>query len=316
MFHFRFLKAKAFTLIELLVVIAIIAILIGLLLPAVQKVREAAARAQSSNNLKQLGLAVHNINDSAGYLPPGVGWKPAVNVQGGIDGPVHFYLFPYIEQDNLYKTTYQSSWEISWDWNAGTYTWISGPQAYRANTGYGTVKTLVAPQDPNSGLYQGDTSTSYLANAEVFTGGMTIQQIGDGSSNTMLFVEAYGGYSYGQGTWDWNSSPLTYTQISRDAIWNISAEQVSETVYDYSPWLIETIGTTGPTFKRSPGSVAFQVKPQQYYQDGSLPQSYSSAGLQVLLGDGSVRMVGAGISKTTWDAAITPNGGEVLGNDW
>src|SRR4051812_2292936 len=108
MFQLRFLKRwRGFTLIELLVVIAIIAVLIGLLLPAVQKVREAAARAQCSNNLKQLGLSCHNFADAYnGDFPPACDSYPktgGVTTAGQIFGTEVVFLLPYIEQDALFK---------------------------------------------------------------------------------------------------------------------------------------------------------------------------------------------------------------------
>ena len=121
-------RNSGFTLIELLVVIAIIAILIGLLLPAVQKVRQAAARVQSGNSLKQMGLALHGYNDSKKRLPPTFGWvpKPSSGLQyspGGAYGSVFFHISPFIEQDTLYQASFTTQTTIYY---SGTPTTTSG----------------------------------------------------------------------------------------------------------------------------------------------------------------------------------------------
>src|SRR5262245_25533107 len=125
---------RGFTLIELLVVIAIIAVLIGLLLPAVQKVRETAARISCANNLKQIALAAHNYHDATNRFPTGA--RLSIDVGGIPTGGTNLWveLLPYFEKDNLYK---------QWDHNDNRNN-VGGTNALSARV----IKILLCPSDP------------------------------------------------------------------------------------------------------------------------------------------------------------------------
>jgi prepilin-type N-terminal cleavage/methylation domain-containing protein len=316
---------RGFTLVELLVVIAIIAVLIGLLLPAVQKVREAAARVRCANNLRQLGLASQSYHDSNGHLPPGVGYYPTA--ANGTFGTYFFHLLPHAEQDNLYRR----SWgPVPFPPPAGaTAVYYPGNNdVYRQ-----PVQIFLCPSDPSIGpggtvRIGGETfgASSYAPNGLVSgtgppspgpQGRTTFAAITDGLSNTILHAEKYarctntamppafqdGGTAWAYCTalpFPWQPRPMDLPPRGFQPGFAIAG--------------LMNLGVPDAVGPRS----KFQVRPTPFEGscDPTRASTAHSGGIQVGLADGSVRTLAPSMSGATWWAAVTPSGGEVLGSDW
>jgi prepilin-type N-terminal cleavage/methylation domain-containing protein/prepilin-type processing-associated H-X9-DG protein len=301
MSHLSFRRRSAsFTLIELLVVIAIIAILIGLLLPAVQKVREAAARMKCQNNLKQIGIGLHNYHSTYGKFPPLVRYSSTAQTGNGHEekAGVFYYILPYIEQDNIYKLS---------PWRNVRDPAIDDPATAANAFGSKTITLYLCPSDPNqqpvAQWTNGWVVGNYVANHDAFHNPNDGGVMSAWDSGPQSYQASMPG-SYPDGTS--NTLGITEHYAHCNGLGKLWAhEQVN------LEW-----GTAFNTWVARGAASKFQVLPTVAQCNYYIPQQIHTGGINALMMDGSVRTVGSGVSPNTWAAVLTPNGGEVLGNDW
>jgi prepilin-type N-terminal cleavage/methylation domain-containing protein/prepilin-type processing-associated H-X9-DG protein len=341
---FRYqVRRSAFTLVELLVVIAIIGILIALLLPAVQKIRESAKRAQCSSNLRQVVVAIHNFHDANGHMPPYFGTDPMSGVyepqgvQTSIYGGWFAFLLPYVEQEGPY-TTIVADIQTSGD---------------NVQVGNGTGTTVTVP--PSTTTYNGYTYTTpgytYTSYSSYTNHGIWLDAVNmspykilDCPSDPTIVQNGLV-YGYWAGTSyaaNWNAwgdgmngiytEPQPLTNILDGTSQTIllgeeyqNCDQLSRIAL-YS-WYYQDFGLD---WYQIPNTKMFQTMPGQ----GTCPtccdnwraQSGHTGGMNVALADGSVRFISNTISNNenwttldqtkTWDRLLLPRDGQVLADDW
>lgn len=322
-------RRSAFTLIELLVVIAIIAILIGLLLPAIQKVREAAARAQCQNNLKQIGLALHNYESSYGFFPHG-------SENSAIWGPSpHTFLLPVIEQGNVS--------------NLMTTSLAHGASSSGvANHELGSTarpKVFYCPSDPNQFASHVYGPTNYHTNYGSWVnlqnqwdglfgtnfspygpvpamGRAKFASVSDGTSNTLAFAEVANGIGanptqrdprrdcYDAGA-QAGGTNLTAIRNSFLSINSQTAPNLGGWNWRGYPWREGSIWRNGVNTLLPPNKACFRPN-GEWWQLVTPASSYHTNGVNACMADGSVRFTSNTVDPDTWTAAGTRAGGETL----